>query len=213
MHVDLADGLIFANRIFSLSSLALSTALSPFIFILESSVPMSGRIFLAATAISVSLVIFTRHFARSLLNTTPRPGTLSDNDPLDLAHLDLHLALRHPHPRFATRARRTRISHLQHDIPLPPPDPHIHRLPCSARAVRAAADDVEARGARGRRGGRCGCVDRGRVGDADRAVGRRTGRRVPRGGQDCTVSRAAKASRGVTLIASAPAATSMCTKT
>lgn len=42
-------------KLFSLSSLALSTTLSPFIFILESGLPLSGRVFLAGVAISVSL--------------------------------------------------------------------------------------------------------------------------------------------------------------
>ncbi|KAG7527946.1 hypothetical protein FFLO_06488 [Filobasidium floriforme] len=41
-------------KLFSLSSLGLSAALSPFIFILESSLPTSGRIFLAVTAISTT---------------------------------------------------------------------------------------------------------------------------------------------------------------
>ncbi|KAJ9123128.1 hypothetical protein QFC22_001319 [Naganishia vaughanmartiniae] len=41
-------------KLFSVSSLVLSSALSPFIFILESSLPLSGRIFLAFTAVSTT---------------------------------------------------------------------------------------------------------------------------------------------------------------
>lgn len=41
-------------KMFSLSSLGLSTAISPFIFILESSLPTSGRVFLAVTAMATT---------------------------------------------------------------------------------------------------------------------------------------------------------------
>ncbi|KIJ15590.1 hypothetical protein PAXINDRAFT_133680 [Paxillus involutus ATCC 200175] len=41
-------------KIFSLASLGLTFTMAPFIFIVESSLPMSARIFLAATAISTS---------------------------------------------------------------------------------------------------------------------------------------------------------------
>lgn len=41
-------------KLFSLSSLGLSTAISPFIFILESSLPTSGRVFLAVTAMATT---------------------------------------------------------------------------------------------------------------------------------------------------------------
>jgi hypothetical protein len=81
-------------KIFSLSSLVLASSLSPFIFIVESSLPSTARVALATTAlatsgVSTALVAWCgRPYVTALrsLATTPSPSTSSETQETTTTH-------------------------------------------------------------------------------------------------------------------------------